>query len=267
MNKLNDYFKGFNNIGNTCYLNSGLQLIIHNKDLCKNLIDNDEISNELTNFIIKYYNDENYKSLTPKFIKDILSMKYKELIGTKQCDSSVFILYLIELLNTDIYDIQTNITIKCKLKTCLNKSIHTEKDNVLFLSIDDNFKNLDDCYRNNKIIEQFPFYCEKCKNNSIVSKRTKIIIWPDHLIIILKRFTNNLQKICKSIDMPIKWRHNYILKGFIYHSGNIFGGHYIYIGNKNDKWIMFNDESLSEVSVNDLNNYKNFSYIFYYSKI
>ena len=35
---LNTYYKGFNNIGNTCYFNSGLQLIIQNKELCNLII-------------------------------------------------------------------------------------------------------------------------------------------------------------------------------------------------------------------------------------
>ena len=56
---------------------------------------------------------------------------------------------------------------------------------IYYLSINEEFNDFDDYYRNYKIIEQFPFYCEKCKNNSIVSKRTKIIFWPDHLIIVL----------------------------------------------------------------------------------
>ena len=92
MNKLNNYFKVFNNIGNTCYLNSDLQLIINNKELCEQLINNQNqliFFNELKNFIIEYYNKDNYKSLIPKFIKDNVSINCKEIIGTKQCDSSV----------------------------------------------------------------------------------------------------------------------------------------------------------------------------------
>jgi ubiquitin C-terminal hydrolase len=272
MNELNNFYKGLNNIGNTCYLNSGLQLIISNKELCEKLLNNN-ISAEIFDFIIQYYNNENYNSLTPSNIKNMVSIKCKEMAGTNVCDSSVFIIYFLELLNNNkiidnMYNVTTNITIKCKLKTCLHQSMHDEQNNMLMFSINEDYTNLDDCYRNYKLIEHLPYKCDNCNNNTIVSIRTKITNWPNHLIIVLKRFTNNLEKINKSIDIPIQWRHNYILTGFIYHSGNIFGGHYIYIGNKNGKWLMFNDNIISTIdNIDLLNFYKNFSYIYYYSKI
>ena len=50
--------KGFNNIGNTCYLNSGLQLLIQNPDFCKIILQNSNKSENLqimSNFIKEYY--------------------------------------------------------------------------------------------------------------------------------------------------------------------------------------------------------------------
>jgi len=172
MNKLNNYYKGFNNIGNTCYLNSGLQLIMHNFELCENLLLDSKFI-EFNNLILEYYNKENYSSLTPDFIKNIISNKSKEFIGSKQNDSFEFLIYLLELLNTELYEIKTKITVKCKLKKCLNLSIHEEKNNFLILSITNTCLNLDDCYRNYKMVEYLDYNCEKCKRNTIISKRNE----------------------------------------------------------------------------------------------
>ena len=136
----------------------------------------------------------------------------------------------------------------------------------------DNFKDLDDCYRNykqrEKLMNDNSYYCEKCNDKRIASKRINITHWPNHLIIIFKRFTNNgrIQKNNNKIDVPLIWRHGYHLKGIVSHSGSLFGGHYIYIGNHNNKWIIFNDDHTSEINNEQLDNYKNNGYIYYFQK-
>ena len=67
--------------------------------------------------------------------------------------------------------------------------------------------------------------------------------------------------------IPYEWRHDYYLKGFIYHSGSLSGGHYVYFGKYNNNWYLFNDNSVKKVDINNINNFKNKSYIFYYKKI
>ena len=56
---LKNNVKGFQNIGNTCYLNAGLQMIIQNKDLCYSILDSDtEQSGKLFDFyksLVIYY--------------------------------------------------------------------------------------------------------------------------------------------------------------------------------------------------------------------
>jgi ubiquitin C-terminal hydrolase len=280
MNHLYNNFKGFNNIGNTCYLNSGLQLVINNKDLCNIIIKNsnkNKILNNIAGFINDYYNNNDNISLTPNYIKNIVSLNNKEFIGFSQNDSFEFILYFLDFLFSstkldNIYEINTDISIKCKFNSCLTISSHEEKNNFLLLDITNETLTLDDSYRNyksyDKLVDDNAYYCERCKEKRVASKRTSITNWPKHLIIVLKRFSYNgrSQKNNKEIEVPIIWRHNYILKGIVYHSGSSTGGHYIYIGNHNNKWILFNDESTKELSIEQITNYKNNGYIYYFEK-
>jgi len=269
--------KGFNNIGNTCYLNAGLQMIIHNKDLCNLIINNEKINSDfenISNFIKQYYNNQQ-GTLTPDYIKNLVSKNNKEFIGMNQNDSFEFILYFLDyifdiLKVNDIYTVTTKISIKCKLMSCLKINVHHEKNNFLLLDINNNTNNLDECYRYYKSIEKLcddnSYFCEKCNSKRIASKRTEISKWSKHLIIVLKRFNyhGRSQKINKEIEVPIEWRHKYILKGIVVHSGSTFGGHYIYIGNHNNKWFIFNDDHVREITEHQLNSYKNNGYIYYY---
>jgi ubiquitin C-terminal hydrolase len=297
MNNLSNNYKGFYNLGNTCYLNSGLQLIMNNKELCQSILalsknnsnntdsNNTDSNNKDSNFIVQfsqfikdYYNNTNNNTtLDPGFIKQLVANKSTEFTGYKQSDSFEFIIYLLDFIFENLkikklYQSTLNIKIKCKLLSCLNISQHNENNNYLLLDILNGFKDLDDCYRNykqrEKLVDENSYFCENCKDKRIASKRNEIIHWPDHLIIVLKRFTNEgrPQKNNNKIDVPLLWRHGYKLKGIVFHSGSLFGGHYIYIGNHNNKWNIFNDDHVTEISEGQLDNYKNTGYIYYFQK-
>jgi ubiquitin C-terminal hydrolase len=278
--------KGFNNIGNTCYLNSGLQMIVHNKDLCKIILNNthrNQTIAEIGNFINEYHNN-NSNSITPSYIKDFISSKNIIFKGYGQQDSSEFIIYMLDAINEELkknndnidklYEHKANISIKCKLKVCLNISTHEEKNNFMIFDLKEEFKDLDDCY--NEFVKRFKFendclyYCDKCKRDTIASKRNEIILWPKHLIIILKRFQQNGMRLSKNdneIYIPFFWKNDYKLKGIVFHSGSLHGGHYVYIGNYNNKWYLFNDDHVSEINDDGLNRFKNYGYIYYFEKI
>ena len=49
----------------------------------------------------------------------------------------------------------------------------------------------------------------------------------------------------------------------VFHSGNLYGGHYVYAGNVNDKWYLFDDSSISELNNNALARIVNNGYIYY----
>ena len=285
--------KGFTNIGNTCYLNSGLQMLMQNIDLCNLIIKYSNESNILkiiADFIEMYY-DGNHNTIIPKQIKMIVEKKQNMFMGYNQHDAAEFVIFLLDIIDEEIkkcqkeqnieitgidniFRIETNIRIKCKMLVCLQINQHTEYNNYLLLDIKNDFKTLDDCYRYSKIgeklIDDNMYNCSNCKIKTVASKRSNIIKWPSNLIICLKRFSqinNRYMKNNQQIIIPLNWRHNYKLYGAVIHSGSLNGGHYTYIGLQNDRWYHFNDSHVSEIRINDVIHNINNAYLLYYKMI
>ena len=57
----------------------------------------------------------------------------------------------------------------------------------------------------------------------------------------------------------------YEVFGICNHSGNCFGGHYYSYIKNNNKWFIFNDTNVSEISENKL--ITNKAYMFFFKKI
>ena len=239
--------KGFDNIGNTCYLNAGLQLLIQNRDLCNIILAFKDRSNLLkivANLIEEYYNDKNC-SINPIEIKKLITNRNKIFNGFQQQDSSEFIIFFLDLLNSEInkiipnknlldkiYELQITTSTKCKVLECLTVSTNNELSTMLMLEVNSECDTLDDCYRISKqkikLEGDDKYYCEKCKKKRIASQKKEITKWPKNLIIFLRRFNQNgsrMSKFSQEIKVPIEWRHDYKLKGVVYHSGSLHGGH------------------------------------------
>jgi ubiquitin C-terminal hydrolase len=282
--------KGFNNLGNTCYLNSGLQMLIQNIDLCNIIIkysNQSLILNKLAKIIIEYHNGHS-GSISPNDIKQIIQERQLIFNGFGQQDASEFIICLLNLIDEEIkkinlnsneidnlFGINMNVRIKCKYNTCLQIFNSKEKNNFLILDINDECKTLDDLYRTFKssdlLIDDNQYFCENCKMKRIASKRYQVINWPNNLIIILKRFKQNGTFITKQnqhINIDLLWRHGMSLISAVIHYGNLNGGHYINISKISDKWYSFNDSNVSLIqSENELNNILNFAYVLNYKKV
>ena len=280
---------GLNNTGNTCYLNSGTQMLLQNIDFCDEIITNRSINSnieELAKFIESYYKfpPSNNYSVTPSIVKKIVGSKHNRFRGNQQQDAQDLINSLMDILNdytsnkfSYLFRIESQQTLKCKLRTCLTKSVTKEINDFLILPISVN-STLDDCYREYKNHEKLEgenkYFCNNCKELRIASRRLEVVNWPKHLIIFLKRFNNNGERLTKNsspIDIPINWRHGYTLKGCIIHTGNINGGHYFYISRVVKKdgsihWYNCNDSSVTEINQSSAEMYMNKNiYIIYYA--
>jgi len=123
-----------------------------------------------------------------------------------------------------------------------------------------------DEYTKNEILDGDNMYFnEKMNKKHIAIKKIQFWNLPDILVILLKRFSNDIKKNKKKVDFPLDeldlskyvvgYNNNtykYNLYGICNHGGSVFGGHYTsFIKNANDKWYHFNDTIITEVTNKD----------------
>lgn len=123
------------------------------------------------------------------------------------------------------------------------------------------------------------YNCEKCKTISQVKERTILSKLNDIFIIQLLRFNNDGSKINKDIIIPFQLNldkfsfqlknKNYKLSSVCCHiSNNQLFGHYFSIVNLNNKWIIFDDNNVKEITNNDAKSIINRNgYLLIYHKI
>lgn len=281
--------KGFQNIGNTCYLNAGLQMLTQNKNLCNLILkysDTSPVLNIMADHIKDYY-DNTTNIIVPSKIKKLVESKQEMFMGYHQQDSTEFILYLIDIIEDElkkinksdelksIFGININTRTKCKKLDCLKVSNKSENSNILLLDIESSHKTLDDVYRNFKARERMDgdnkYKCNNCDDKRVASKRLEVLEWPNDLFIWLKRFRQNdngsYKKNDQSIVIPLNWRHDMMLQGAVIHYGGLNGGHYVYVGMNNNKWFMFDDSSIREINnMSEVESLISNAYWVYYAK-
>ena len=244
-------------------MNSALQLLL-NCEMFENIIIkySDKYMNiKIVENLIKSYYD-NITAVKPLEFKNMINKNLDLFNNYYQHDCFEFLVFFIDFLNSmcqnefnDIFGLKFDLNIKCKVFNCMNEKIRYETNNFLILPI---HNSLTESYQNFKKVFRFDdkIECEKCKKKTVSRQQTITSRWPNDLIIVLKRFENKknkLKKNKKDVEIPLKWRHNYKLKGAIIHSGGISGGHYVYYGIKNNNWYLFNDSNVSKINKNEIN--------------
>ena len=84
---------GILNIGNSCYINSVLQVLFNHKKFIRNIPSENDIMGE----IIKYHHCDDEHSYDPTFFKKKINEKLFD--NSHQHDSHEFLLYLLEYIN------------------------------------------------------------------------------------------------------------------------------------------------------------------------
>jgi len=188
-----------------------------------------------------------------KMIKNIYNDKYSEIINL-------------------FYGIHIS-----KISSLESNYINKTPEPFIFLNLEIYGENLYDCIGNYTKEELLPHKLEvdeKTKKRENVKK--KILFWslPEILIITIKLFSNDGEKIDKKIDIPLNnldlnkyvigydKNNNYDLYGICNHLGSSNYGHYTsYIKVNNEKWFCFDDMNITEIDINTEN-----AYCLFYSK-
>jgi ubiquitin carboxyl-terminal hydrolase 8 len=258
--------------------------------------DGQQDSQEFLNFVLDKIHEETkcsvtieYKNVSDnvveynKMIQNLSPEEIKKLRNSHLEEDTIltFFAYWQNFLNKN-YSTIINIfggtyisEIKCL--TCNSITVKYEYMTTLPLAIvDDNITNLPDLLNNFckvEILRDGDMYeCDTCKIKTIAAKRTKFWNPPDKLIILLKKYSNNLEKNNVEIKYPLKldiescvaelkqkyWKvnTNYELYAVTKHIGTTDFGHY-YAYTKcilDDLWYKCDDDTITKVSEDDVLN-------------
>jgi ubiquitin C-terminal hydrolase len=151
--------KGFQNLRNTCFMNTALQILIHNSlflnDFLKSNVNSNTLISNSFNLILKNYNGDSYSSLS-KFYSNFIA-KHNEFSNYMQQDCLEFIRKFLEDLNQELNLIKNK-----------PKYIELEQNNknkiTIYNEFDNNFKNREDSIIINNFYGTYinTFICKNC---------------------------------------------------------------------------------------------------------
>ena len=273
---------GLVNNGNTCYLNSALQLITSSKYfinyVIKNQFDNESLYIRLLELTVKKWTDDKV-IINPSIIHKMVSQKSGMFRGRRQEDSHTFLLILFELLRDENKDIieksfDTRIKYTNTCQECNKKTIKRQTTPILSINCSNNFRQSFDEFFSEE--SEIDYNCEDC-NSEKINIKTSIEKYGSNLILHIRRYERNpkTQKYTKNNDdFIIKDKISfskriYELRGFIAHFGSgLNSGHYVFIGKDVDKnWCIYNDKACNVIPNFELKTFYKSAYILLYDLI
>lgn len=219
------------NLGNTCYINTALQVLLINKVLKQKLHFYKDNLNQYSKLLLCLYNSSDDSKQT------IIKMIMKELeLKNEQGDSHEVLLKMIEILETNSISILNDeYTLKYSLESLKCIKCGTDK-NIKYFDILSWVSYTEFIDINKPTIKKT---CDKC--DKVLDKTIRIINYPRYLI---------FYPLSKSLHLEININDNikYKLKMLNVFIGLDNIGHYYNIYRSSGKWVKIDDDTITKIS-------------------
>jgi ubiquitin C-terminal hydrolase len=292
-------FITFNNLGNTCYINSVLQCFIYN-DFFKKYITGD--LKKITELNLE---DSSYNVNLVEFLNDFFKFN-KSFRRFEQNDAHEFLINFLdnltkipgEKINTNEYfesflknnnyspfawgfhgTLRNSIKCSCcksvseryDIFNSINLNVPAFQKNVSVTSLFQDFLKKESNDDQNNL-----YYCDTCNSNQESEQKLHLSIIPQNLIISLKRYTAVGEKIISDVDIQetlningtslsgVKKIFNYKLVSILNHFGNLYSGHYNTSVKSNSEWYNIDDNVVTKTT---LKQHLSTAYILFYQMI
>jgi len=227
---------GLQNFGNTCFLNSIVQVLRYVKPVVERLL---EIHSE--NEVTQSFIDLLYQGSNPrKFVRHLGKLGFNPLY---QHDAHEFLLTMLDKIYEDpaCKDIKNPFEGHFQSTlTCKNGHQSVSKEPFCCLSLNGG---LDEGIAALEEPETVTCKCDNCNETEMVKTVT---IHPGEVICVqFKRFDLN-GKLTYKVGLKEKW-FGYKLIGICNHMGSCHGGHYTAAVNVDRQWKHMNDENVSDI--------------------
>ena len=236
---------GLPNLGNSCYINSIVQIFLH--------------STELWQALKQQFGDTNLLREVRKSYCDLMKINLWE-----QCDATLFLNFLLDRCSKSnsfwIQDWQS--IYKCsECKKTFKGPVQKENMWILYPTSDSSSSkkivdevsgysydyDISSCMMKNLQSHEVDKKCDCCNRTTKFSCITVMRNPPKHLFINLQHFQNHRMYIYEVMEISFlkKAFTNYALKGVVQHKGSQHCGHYVVLIEDSDSWTLYDDDKVT----------------------
>jgi len=227
---------GLQNFGNTCYLNSIVQMLRYVKPVVKPLVEVESENPAVQSFIDLLYQGSNPR----KFVRHLKQLGFDPLY---QHDAHEFLLTMLDKIYEDpaCKDIKNPFEGHFESTlTCKNGHQSVSKEPFCCLSLNGG---LDAGIAALEEPETVTCKCDECDETEMTKT---VVIHPAQVICVqFKRFDIS-GKLTYKVGIPEDW-FGYKLVGLVNHMGSCHGGHYTACANAEGQWKHFNDTEVQNI--------------------